>query len=294
MTDKQFESKYSEYLNYFDTVLNKFCDGVDCKPKLLAESLVYSLKLGGKRVRPVLMFAVGDALGVERGKLENFALALELIHTYSLIHDDLPEMDNDDFRRGKPSNHKVFGVGNAVLAGDGLLNTAYSLLFDECRKGAEYISAAQFICNCAGIYGMIAGQSADLNHEHESGIDEKLLNFIYEQKTSKLIQAAVMAPVILGGGKFYGEFKTFGSELGYLFQLTDDILDVEGEFSKLGKSIGKDSDSEKYTAIRVFGLERSKFRADIITSRCKGILEGVDCDGEFLSAFVSFVRSRNK
>lgn len=294
MTDKQFESKYSEYLDHFNTVLNKFCDGVDCKPKLLAESLVYSLKLGGKRVRPVLIFAVGDALGIEREKLENFALALELIHTYSLIHDDLPEMDNDDYRRGKPSNHKVFGAGNAVLAGDGLLNTAYSLLFDECRKGAEYISAAQFICNCAGIYGMIAGQSADLNHEHESGADEKLLNFIYEQKTSKLIQAAVMTPVILGGGKFYGEFKTFGSELGYLFQLTDDILDVEGEFAKLGKSIGKDSDSEKYTAIRVFGLEGSKFRADIITSRCKGILEGVDCDGEFLSAFVSFVRARNK
>ena len=293
MTDKLFESKYSEYLNRFNSILNNFCDSIDCKPQLLADSLVYSLKLGGKRIRPVLMFAVGDALGIDLERLENFALALELIHTYSLIHDDLPEMDNDDFRRGKPSNHKVFGAGTAILAGDGLLNPAYSILFDECRKGTEYISAAQFICNCAGIYGMIAGQSADLNHEHENATDEKLLKFIYEEKTAKLIQAAVMAPVILGGGKFYGEFKTFGSELGFLFQLTDDILDVEGEFAKLGKSIGKDCDSEKYSAVRVFGLEGSKFRADMIASRCKGVLEGVDCDGWFLSAFVNFVRARN-
>lgn len=292
MTENEYFAKYSDYLNCFNAALEDFCNKLDCKPQILADSLTYSLKLGGKRIRPVLMLAVGDLLGIERDKLINFSLALELIHTYSLIHDDLPEMDNDDFRRGKPSNHKVFGTGNAVLAGDGLLNTAYSILFDECRNGAEYVSAAKFICNCAGVYGMIAGQSADLLHEKGTP-DEETLDFIYENKTAKLIQAAVTVPAILGGGKYYSELNTFGHDLGYLFQLTDDILDVEGDFEKLGKSIGKDKKEGKCTAICLYGLEKSKLRADMIAERCIRILEGIDSDRDFLLSFVNFVRTRS-
>ena len=153
-----FKEKYNGYLEDFDRTLKLFCDNLDCRPQILCDSLKYSLDSGGKRVRPVLALAVSDMLGVDKRKVSNFALAIELIHTYSLIHDDLPEMDDDDFRRGRPSNHKVFGVGNAVLAGDGLLNTAYSVLLKECRKGVEFVSAAEFICDCAGVYGMIAGQ----------------------------------------------------------------------------------------------------------------------------------------
>ena len=115
-----FNGEYAEYKKEFEQRLNKFCEKLDCKPDILSESLKYSLQLGGKRIRPALMFAVGKLVKVEQNKLSNYALALELIHTYSLIHDDLPAMDNDDFRRGKPSNHKVFGEGNAILAGDGL------------------------------------------------------------------------------------------------------------------------------------------------------------------------------
>ena len=174
-----FEEKYSQYKSAFEKRLSEFCNNITCKPDILAESMKYSLNLGGKRIRPLLMYAVSDVLGLDESKIENFALALELIHTYSLIHDDLPEMDNDDFRRGKPSNHKVFGQGNAVLAGDALLNTAYSLLIDECRNGGEYVSAAKNICDCAGIYGMIAGQSADLTHENDEDPDENTLDFIY-------------------------------------------------------------------------------------------------------------------
>ena len=158
MTD--FDFKYAEYQKVVDERLSEFCDKLTCQPQILKDSLVYSIKLGGKRVRPVLMLAFAELLKIDRSDIINYAIALELIHTYSLIHDDLPEMDNDDFRRGKPSNHKVFGAGNAVLAGDGLLNTAYSILFNECFKGNEYISAAKYICDCAGIEGMIAGQSA--------------------------------------------------------------------------------------------------------------------------------------
>lgn len=290
MTD--YNIKYTDYQQAFECVLTKFCDGLNCKPDILAESLKYSLQLGGKCIRPVLMLAVGDLLGLNRERLLNYALALELIHTYSLIHDDLPEMDNDDFRRGKPSNHKVFGVGNAVLAGDGLLNTAYSLLLKECRNGMEYISAAQFICDCAGIYGMIAGQSADLLYEHATSFNENTLDFIYENKTGKLLTAPVVVPAILSGGRCYSELKNFGKDLGLLFQIIDDILDVEGSFGELGKSTGKDKIEEKYTSVGLYGLDGAKLRADVLAQRCRTVLEGVDGDSEFLLQLVDFVRSR--
>lgn len=289
-----FDEKYSSYLKEFNAVLDGFCENLNCRPEILKESLIYSLKLGGKRLRPVLMMSVADLLGLERRKVMNFALALELIHTYSLIHDDLPEMDDDDFRRGKPSNHKVFGTGNAVLAGDGLLNTAYSILLKECRNGVEYVSAAEFICDCAGIYGMIAGQSADLLHEKDKSFNEPTLNFIYENKTGKLLVAAVTVASILSGGRCYSELKAFGRELGTLFQITDDILDVEGDFEKLGKSIGKDEQEGKFTAVAVYGLDGAKLRADVLASRCLALLEGIDGDREFLIQLINYVRTRNK
>lgn len=289
-----FNEKYEEYVKKFEDVLNKFCGGLNCRPQILNDSLLYSLTLGGKRLRPVLTFAVGDMLGVESKKLENFALATELIHTYSLIHDDLPEMDNDDFRRGKPSNHKVFGTANAVLAGDGLLNTAYSILLGECKKGPEYISAAEFICDCAGVYGMIAGQSADLLHERDKSYNEQTLNFIYENKTAKLLTAPVVVPGILNGGRCFSELKAFGTNLGCLFQLTDDILDVEGSFDQLGKSIGKDKKEEKYTAVSLYGLDGSKLRADVYAERCRALLEGISGDREFMLQLVDYVRDRKK
>ena len=287
-----FEEKYSEYQTFFDIELNKFYKQFDCKPEILSESLKYSLQIGGKRIRPVLMLAVGELLGVERKKLINFAIALELIHTYSLIHDDLPEMDNDDFRRGKPSNHKVFGVGNAVLAGDGLLNTAYSVLFGECFNGEEYISAAKFICDCAGIRGMIAGQSADLLYENKQEVNEAILNFIYENKTAKLIIASVIVPSILSGGKFYSELLSFGKDLGFMFQITDDILDVEGNFESLGKSIGKDKDEGKLTSVWLYGLDRCKLKADLLMDNCLKLLESFKDNTEFLRELTYFVRQR--
>lgn len=290
----EFNAKYQEYLDEFNTALTAFCDNLKCRPEILSDSMKYSLQLGGKRIRPVLMLAAGDLLGVGHSKLVNFALALELIHTYSLIHDDLPEMDNDDFRRGKPSNHKVYGTGNAVLAGDGLLNTAYSILLKECHKGAEYISTAEFICDCAGINGMIAGQSADLLHERDTSCNEPTLNYIYENKTAKLIIAPVIVPSILSGGRCYAELKSFGRDLGCLFQITDDILDVEGSFDALGKSIGKDKEEGKYTSVSLYGIDGSKLRADVLAERCRTVLEGIDGDNKFLSELVDYVRNRRK
>ncbi len=289
---ESFDLTYKRLQDCFNEELTKFCESLNTQPEVLGESMKYSLTLGGKRVRPVLMLAVGELLGVEKQQLLPYACALEAIHTYSLIHDDLPEMDNDDFRRGKPSNHKVYGQANAVLAGDGLLNTAYSLLFDQCLKGNEYVSAAKLICECAGIRGMIAGQSADILYENANELDESTLEFIYENKTAKLITAAVTVPSVLCHGAYYPELKQFGKKLGYLFQLSDDILDVCGDFKTLGKTIGKDEKEGKYTCVNLYGLEASKLRADIIGDDCNKLLDGIDGDVEFLRGFVNFVKSR--
>lgn len=287
-----YGDKYAYYKSLFENKLKEGMKCLDCQPSLLSRSMKYSLDIGGKRLRPVLMLAVSDVLNLDFNKITDFAVSLEFIHTYSLIHDDLPEMDNDDFRRGQPSNHKVFGTGNAVLAGDGLLNTAYSLLFGQCFNGGDYISAAKFICDCAGINGMIAGQSADLFYENNTSADEETLDFIYENKTAKLIIAAVVVPSILSGGKYYTELKAFGRELGMLFQLTDDLLDVEGTFESMGKSIGKDKKEGKLTTVKIYGLDKSKLRADIITDRCTAVLEGIDGNTDFLRSLVMSVRQR--
>lgn len=288
----ELNTKLAKYAADFNVILHNFTEGLKCEPKILADSLKYSLEAGGKRIRPSMMFAAGELLGVERAELDQYALAIELIHTYSLIHDDLPEMDNDDFRRGKPSNHKVFGAGNAVLAGDGLLNTAYSILLERCRKGGNYVAAAEFICDSAGVYGMIAGQSADLMHEADSGIDEDTLGFIYLNKTAKMLTAPLVVPAILADGKYFSELKLFGMNFGYLFQLTDDILDVEGDFSLLGKTVGKDKKEDKYTAVKLFGLKGAKLRADILADKCIKILDGINGDASFFKQLVLYVLSR--
>lgn len=287
-----FDLKYKEIQDYFVAQLNAKCSEISTEPEVLGESMKYSLQLGGKRIRPVLMYAVGEVLGVEREALTPFACALEFIHTYSLIHDDLPAMDNDDFRRGKPSNHKVYGEANAILAGDGLLNTAYSILFSECFKGGEHISAAKFICDAAGIDGMIAGQSADILHENDSEPDENTLEYIYEKKTAELLIAAVTVPCVLKGGAYYSEFKEFGKKLGYLFQLTDDILDACGSFDKLGKTTGKDEAENKLTAVKLYGLDSCRLRVDVTGDYCHKILDGVQGDVTFLHDVVNFVKSR--
>lgn len=289
---KDFDEQYEKYLAYFNSELEKYCkENFVTNPEILGESMRYSVLLGGKRIRPVLMLAVGEVLGVENEKLLPFAVALELIHTYSLIHDDLPEMDDDDYRRGKPSNHKVFGQGNAVLAGDGLLNSAYSLLFSECFKGEEYINAAKFICDCAGISGMIAGQSADLLYENTQP-EEDILELIYENKTAKLITAAVVVPSIFKSGENFSELQALGKSIGYLFQLTDDILDVCGKFFQLGKSIGKDDAEGKLSAVRLYGIDDCKLRADMVGDRCLTIIDGLNGNCGFLYEFINFVKSR--
>ncbi len=290
-----FDSRYEKYLSQFNAYTEEYCKKLTTNPEVLGESMKYSLLLGGKRIRPVLLLAAADTLNVPSGDALPYALALEMIHTYSLIHDDLPAMDNDDFRRGKPSNHKIFGEANAVLAGDGLLNTAYSLCLEQCAKGEKFILAAKFLCECAGIYGMIAGQSADLYYsEKDKEVSEEDLQYIYEHKTGKLLLAPVAIASILSGNRYYFEFEQFGKYLGSLFQITDDILDVTGDFETLGKSIGKDREENKLTCIRLYGLDGAKIHADMYAKRCYDVLDAIDGDTTFLYDLITYVRTRRK
>lgn len=288
-----FLQRYNDYLQTFEDYLDKYTAKLQTKPEVLGESMKYSLQNGGKRIRPVLALACADVLAVPQEEILPFTLALEMIHAYSLVHDDLPAMDDDDFRRGKPSNHKAFGEANAILAGDGLLNEAYAVCFQECLKGEKYALAAKTLNECAGVYGMIAGQSADLYYSKQNAaVSEDDLKYIHDHKTGKLLIAPVLIASILGNNRQYIEMERFGKLLGVLFQMTDDILDVTGDFDKLGKTVGKDEKENKLTYVRLYGLEGAKVRADICARDCHTVLESIDADTEFLHGLVDYVLNR--
>ncbi len=289
-----FNLHYERYLTTFENYLVKHTEKWQTKPAVLGESMRYSLLNGGKRVRPVLALACANVLGLPEAEILPFALALEMIHTYSLIHDDLPAMDNDDFRRGKPSSHKKFGEANAILAGDALLNEAYAICFEESMKGEKYALASKFLNECAGVYGMIVGQSADLWYSSQNAeISETELEYIYEHKTGKLLLAPVAIASILSDNKFYLPLESFGKLLGKLFQMTDDILDVVGDKESLGKTTGKDEAENKLTCVKIYGLESAKVRANMCALDCMAVLEGVDGDVSFLKDLVSYVLTRS-
>ena len=284
-----FSKQYDIYYREFERELTKRCAEMNFQPAVLTESMRYSLLSGGTRVRPVLFLSAVDLLG---GRFQDefaCAMALEAIHTYSLIHDDLPAMDNDDFRRGRPSNHKQFGEANAILAGDALLSYAFDLLIGECARGEGHLMAAKEISLAAGAEGMIAGQSADLLYTGKTAGKEEL-EFIYRRKTGRLILAPLVAAAKITG-RAEREMRAYGEALGILFQLTDDILDEKGESEKMGKTLGKDKQEDKLTAVKVFGMEQAERLADEYEAKCRKAVEGLHA--EFLTEFAAFVRGRN-
>jgi geranylgeranyl diphosphate synthase type II len=287
-----FNLAYEKYQSVFEVYAMEYASKMKTKPEILGDSIRYSFLNGGKRVRPVLALACADVLGVSQEDILPYALALEMIHTYSLIHDDLPAMDNDDYRRGKPSNHKQFGEDNAILAGDGLLNEAYRICFGQCVKGEKYVLAAKYLNDCAGIYGMIAGQSADLYYSAKNDEEEETLWYIQECKTGKLLLAPVAIASILADNKDFFALENFGRMLGRLFQMTDDILDVTGEADLLGKTVGKDEKENKLTTVKIYGLDGAKVRAEECAQDCFAILEGISGDTEFLKGLVEYVLTR--
>ncbi len=247
----------------------------DIREDITVKASLYSLLAGGKRIRPCLMYLFSRLLGLDLDEVIPFAKSLEMIHTYSLIHDDLPAMDNDDLRRGKPTCHKAFGEGIALLAGDNLLNRAYEILFAECLKGDQgKIRASQFIADKAGINGMIGGQSIDLDSE-DKAIDIDLLYELQDKKTGALLCAACMVPCFLSGApaSVASEVMEYSMHLGLLFQIKDDILDVEADPALLGKSTGKDERDGKATFVTLLGLEEATSR---MNEEYKGCLDNLE------------------
>ncbi len=233
------------------------------RPAVLREAMLYSLNAGGKRIRPVLCLASYEACGGNGKEIIPYAAALEFIHTYSLIHDDLPAMDDDDLRRGKPTSHKVYGEAVAILAGDALLSEAFVVLTNPLLGPAvrpdNLFRAAGEIARASGCSGMVAGQVQDILSEN-SEPDEDTLQFIHRHKTAALLRASATAGALLHGGstEIVDAIDRYGQSLGLAFQVIDDILDVEGDTAVIGKPAGSDEKKKKMTYPRMYGLDRSR------------------------------------
>ena len=263
--------------------------------EVLQEAMEYSLMAGGKRLRPVLMLEFCRMCGGDFEKYYDIACTIEMIHTFSLIHDDLPCMDNDDYRRGKPSCHKAFPENIALLAGDALNTLAFEVISDNALNGVIDPKAAVMLISvlskAVGVNGMIGGQVIDLESEGKD-ISLDTLNVLQENKTGALIEAACVMGVVLSGRlDMIGQAAAYASALGRAFQIVDDILDVTSTFEELGKPIGSDSEQNKITYVSLLGLDRSYVEAGKLTQQALLLLDGFEDNG-FLKELTEKLLSR--
>lgn len=275
-----------------DGYLRRFAGTPGEIPNTLYNSMHYSLSAGGKRIRPILSIASCEAVG---GNIEDVipaATAIEMIHTYSLIHDDLPAMDNDDMRRGKPTNHKVFGEATAILAGDGLLTMAFSIL-SAAKSDGNRLRIIHEIALAAGPEGMVGGQQLDIENEGKK-IDATELENLHSRKTGALILAAVRTGGISGGATEVQlqALTVYGKKTGLAFQIADDILDVEGDADDVGKSIGKDAKQSKNTYPAVLGLAQSKILAGRLVDEAIKALDSFDEKADPLRMIAAYIVDR--
>jgi len=271
--------------------------GAVCRaPSKLREAMEYSLMAGGKRVRPVLLLSSGNAVGGVERDLVPFACAVEFIHTYSLVHDDLPAMDDDDFRRGKPSSHKAFGEGAAILAGDALLTEAFRMMAESEMASAapdRAVRAIAEIARAAGAEGMVGGQQMDLSavsvNSPASEVEE-----IQLRKTAAILSSCARAGGILGGGttEQVSALGNYGTRLGLLFQVTDDILDETGSFEEMGKGTAKDRGRGKWTYPVAYGMEAAVARAEELENEALAAVSRFGGEAEPLRELVRVVRRR--
>lgn len=266
--------------------------------KTIVDAMSYSVLAGGKRLRPMLMeaaYQMFDGIGQD---IDSFMAAIEMIHTYSLVHDDLPAMDNDLYRRGKKTTHAVYGEAMGILAGDALLNYAFETVADalvRCNGDMRMIRAYAVLSRKAGIYGMIGGQVVDVESEKKGQkVDQNCLDFIYRLKTGALIEASLMIGAILAGAS--DEEVTFmeqaGTKLGLAFQIQDDILDVTSSLEVLGKPIGSDERNEKATYVAFEGLEKAKTEVERLSKEAVQILDGLKKDHTFLKELFLYLIHR--
>jgi geranylgeranyl diphosphate synthase type II len=265
----------------------------------LQEAMRYSLFAGGKRIRPILSIAAFEAVGGEGNRILPFACALEMIHTYSLIHDDLPAIDNDDYRRGRPTCHKVFGEATGILAGDALLTEAFRLMSDPSRQedfsGNEglILRVINEVAYAAGISGMVGGQVVDVESEGRK-VDPSTVQYIHTHKTGAMILVSVRVGAKIGGAteKVLAAMTSYGEKIGLTFQIADDLLNIEGDAAALGKSIGSDRSKGKATYPSVLGLTESKKRARELTESALDALTPFGREADSLREIARFIISR--
>jgi len=287
----------SDIATLTDDALDHYLPDEERMPQSLHRAMRYSVFAGGKRIRPVLMMAACDAVGGLRDDVIPAACAMEMIHTYSLIHDDLPAMDDDDYRRGQPTNHKVFGEANAILAGDALLTEAFVILSgnesvtpidpDVRRKVIRIISRA------AGSAGMVGGQVVDMESEGQE-IDLPTLEYIHIHKTGALIKASIEVGALLGGANEieYKKLTRYGELAGLAFQIADDILDVTADQDELGKDVGSDAARGKATYVSLLGLRQARERADELRDMALETLSEFGDKAEPLRQIMKFIIER--
>lgn len=292
MNNQKFNDILKNDIKIVEKAIIDFLPNAENGQNEVVEAMKYSLLNGGKRLRPVFCLEFASALGVDRKDALAFACAVEYIHTYSLIHDDLPCMDNDDFRRGKPSCHKQFGEATALLAGDALLTHASKIITEANLSDYKKVKAVSALSYYSGVAGMLGGQVIDLKYESETPNLEQILT-VHTLKTGALIALSCILGCIAGDAddKKINSAKQFAINLGIAFQIKDDILDVLGDSEKLGKPVGSDAENDKTTYVSLVGLEKAQSDVEEYTNSAINYLDDFD-DAEFLKMLAQTLVSR--
>ena len=307
-----FKEKLKEYQNNINAELKKYIKNDDCPEKILNNAMEYSLMAGGKRLRPILVIATYQLFKDDIEKCMPYAVAIEMVHNFSLIHDDLPGIDNDDFRHGKPTNHKQFNEATAILAGDGLLNQAYIVISGDIKETYEQISFSddhnsneciKDIENKLKVFNefsiaidrMIAGEYVDTEYEGKE-ISEKYLEYMHQNKTGALLKLCVRMGAILADAKDFEleRLSIYAEKIGLAFQIKDDILSEEGNEEILGKPVGNDKETGKCTYISKYGLQKAKEILQEITQDALKQLDEFGEKAEFLRELALYIKDRNK
>lgn len=296
-----WEIKLQERVAEVEAVIQKYLPEETGYQKTVLEAMNYSVLAGGKRLRPMLMEETYRLFGGDSKIVEPFMAAIEMIHTYSLVHDDLPSMDNDEYRRGRKTTHVVYGEGMAILAGDGLLNYAFETAlkaFDMEPANSAIGKAMQVLAKKAGVYGMIGGQTADIQAEDmdQSKVTNELLLFIHENKTAALIQSSMMIGAILAGAseEAVAAVEKIAYNVGIAFQIQDDILDITSSLEVLGKMTGSDEKNHKVTYVTLNGMEKSKEDVEKLSKEAIELLDSFENKNEFLNKLIEELITREK
>ena len=301
LNKSQFMEELQQKVEHINNVLEKFLPAEDGQQRIIFEAMNYSVRAGGKRLRPILMEETYHMFGGSSAVIEPFMAAIEMIHTYSLVHDDLPAMDNDEYRRGKKTTHAVYGEAMGILAGDALLNLAYETAakaFDMEVADTRVARAFTVLAKKAGVYGMVGGQVVDVESEKSDDcpITREKLDFIYRLKTGALIESSMMIGAILADASSdeVSRVEQIAAKLGLAFQIQDDVLDVTSTLEVLGKPVGSDEKNNKATYVTFEGLDKAVSDVERISKEAEEQLDDLGYDDAFLKELFEYLIHREK